>query len=126
MGGPFIYPIHAAAGAGYGNYFMAHAHRHAPDSWLPAMRFIVEECDGDVNLRDGNGYTALHHAAARGDNEMIKYLVSQGADVTVISRKGQTTADMANGPAERISPFPDTIELLVSLGAVNNDKCISC
>jgi ankyrin repeat protein len=126
VGGPFMYPIHVTAGAGYGNYFMAHAHRHAPDSWLPSLRYVVEECDGDINMRDANGHTPLHHAAARGDNEMIEYLVSMGADVKVVSRKGQTTADMANGPAERISPFPDTIELLVGLGAINNHNCVSC
>ena len=57
---------------------------------------------------------------------MIKYLVYNGADVRAVSRKGQTTADMANGPAERISPFPETIDLLVSMGAVNNDYCVSC
>jgi len=126
VGGPFISPIHVAAGAGYGNYFMAHAHRHAPDAWLPTLIYLVEELGQDVNLRDGNGYTALHHAAARGDNDMIEYLIGKGADVSVISRKGQTTADMANGPAERISPFPETIELLESHGAVNNNNCVSC
>ena len=125
-GGPGVYPIHAAAGAGYGQYFMAHAHRHVPDNWLPAVRYLVEECGADVNLRDANGYTPLHHAAARGDNAMIQYLVERGADVTVISRKGQTTADMANGPAERISPFPGTIALLERLGSKNNHACVSC
>jgi hypothetical protein len=33
---------------------------------------------------------------------------------------------MANGPIERVSPFPDTIALLVKLGAKNNNKCVSC
>jgi len=126
FGGPFVYPIHVAAGAGYGNYFMAHAHRHVPDNWMRTMRYLVEECGGDVNIRDGNGYTPLHHAAARGDNEMIEYLIRKGADIMVVSRKGQTIADMANGPAERISPFPATIELLVGLGAINNNQCVSC
>ena len=126
IGGPAVSPVHAAAGAGYGQFYMAHAHRHVPDNWLAAVRYLVEECDADVNIRDSNGYTPLHHASARGDDEMIEYLISKGGDVTVVSRKGQTTADMANGPAERISPFPGTIELLVSLGAKNNDNCVSC
>jgi len=126
VSGPYVYPIHAASGAGYGQYFMAHAHRHVPDNWLPAVRFLVEDCGADVNLRDANGYTPLHHAAARGDNALILYLVEKGADVTAVSRKGQTTADMANGPAERISPFPDTIALLESLGSKNNHVCVSC
>ncbi|MDZ7643548.1 MAG: ankyrin repeat domain-containing protein [Woeseiaceae bacterium] len=126
VGGPFVYPLHAAAGAGYGLYFMAHAHRHVPDNWLTAVRYLVEEVGYDVNMRDANGYTPLHHAAARGDNELISYLLEQGADVKAVSRSGQTTADMANGPTQRVTPFPETIDLLVSLGAVNNNNCVSC
>lgn len=126
VGGPFVYPLHAASGAGYGLYFMAHAHRHAPDNWLNAVRYLIEEVGYDVNMRDANGYTPLHHAAARGDNELIEYLMEQGADVKVVARSGQTTADMANGPTQRVTPFPETIELLVGLGAVNNNSCVSC
>ena len=76
-----VYPIHAAAGVGYGNGFAGNSHRHAPDGWMPAMKYLVEELHADVNARDTNGYTPLHHAAARGDNEMIMYLVAHGADV---------------------------------------------
>jgi len=126
IGGPFVYPVHAASGAGYGQYFMAHAHRHVPDNWLRAVRYLVEECGADVNLRDANGYTPLHHAAARGDNELILYLIEKGADVKAVARSGQTTADMANGPTQRVTPFPATIDLLVGLGAVNNHNCVSC
>ena len=126
MGGPFIYPVHAAAGAGYGQYFMAHAHRHVPDNWLPAVKFLIEECGAAVDARDANGYTPLHHAASRGDNELIEYLLQKGADVMAVSRKGETTADMANGPTQRVSPFPDTIALLEALGAINNHNCVSC
>ncbi len=97
-----------------------------PDEWLPAMRYLVEELGADVNARDHNGYTPVHHAAARGDDELLRYLVERGADVTVVSRRGQTTVDMANGPVQRISPFPVTIALLESLGAVNNHNCVSC
>jgi len=80
----------------------------------------------DVNLKDANGYTALHHAAARGDTALIRYLVSKGADVKAVSNRGQTTADMANGPVSRITPYPDAVKLLESLGSVNNHKCASC
>lgn len=126
VGGPGVYPIHAASGVGYGEGYAANIHRVVPDGWLPAVRYLVEELGADVNARDHNGYTAVHHAAARGDNELILYLVEQGADVTVVSRRGQTTVDMANGPVQRISPFPETIELLEGLGAKNNHNCVSC
>ncbi len=90
------------------------------------MRYLVEELGADVNARDLNGYNAVHHAAARGDNELILYLVGRGADVTAVSRRGQTTVDMANGPVQRIQPFPETIALLERLGAKNNHNCVSC
>ena len=125
-GGVGVFAVHAAAGVGYGQGFAANDHRHTPDGWLPAMRFLVEELKFDVNMRDFNGYTPLHHAAARGDNEMIQYLLSKGADVMVVARTGQTTVDMANGPVQRISPFLDTVAMLEKLGAKNNHRCVSC
>ncbi len=126
VGGPGVYPIHAASGVGHGQGYAANDHRHVPDGWLPSVRFLVEELGADVNARDHNGYTPVHNAAARGDNELIHYLVSKGADVTAVSRRGQTTVDMANGPIQRVQPFPKTVALLMSLGAKNNNKCVSC
>lgn len=125
-GGPSVYPIHAATGHAYGTGFAGVSHRHAPDAWLPAVKYLVEEHGADVNARDANGFAPLHWAASRGDNEMIHYLVEKGADVTVVSRRGHTTADMANGPVQRITPFPETIALLEGLGSLNNHNCVSC
>ncbi len=125
-GGPGVYPIHAASGVGYGEGYAANSHRHAPDAWVASVKYLVEELRADVNERDFNGYNPIHHAAARGDNELIEYLVSKGGDVTAVSRKGQTTADMANGPVQRIPPFLETVALLEKLGSKNNQKCRSC
>ena len=121
-----MYPIHAATGVGYGVARAGNAHRHAPSGWLPAVRYLVEELGADVNQRDHDGYSPVHHAAARGDNDVIRYLVEHGADVTFVSRRGQTTVDMANGPQQRVQPFPETISLLEGLGAKNNHNCQSC
>jgi ankyrin repeat protein len=125
-GGPGITSLQAAAGAGYGEGFAGNSHRFAPGGMLAAVKYLVEELHVDVNVQDHEGNTALHHAAARGDNEMILYLVSKGADVKAVNREGKTTADMANGPVQRIQPFPETIALLEKLGARNNHKCVSC
>ena len=124
--GPGVLPIHAAAGVGYGNGFAGNSHRHAPDAWMSVMKYLVEDLHVDVNARDNNGYTALHGAAARGDNEMILYLVAHGADVKAVSRNGRTVVDMANGPVQRLRPFPETIALLEKLGARNQHHCVSC
>ncbi|HET7373421.1 MAG TPA: ankyrin repeat domain-containing protein [Gemmatimonadaceae bacterium] len=124
--GPGVLPIHAAAGVGYGNGFAGNSHRHAPEGWMPAMKYLVEVLHADVNARDNRGYTPLHHAAARGDNEMILYLVAHGADVKAVSRDGHTVVDMANGPVQRLRPFPETIALLERLGAKNQHHCVSC
>ncbi len=121
-----VFPIHAASGVGYGESFAGQAHRHVPGGWMPSIRYLVEELGADVNARDANGFSPVHHAAARGDNELILYLVEKGADVTLVGRSGQTTVDMANGPFQRIQPFPETIALLERMGAVNNHNCVSC
>lgn len=126
VGGPAVPPVLAASGVGYGEGTAANAHRFSPGGMLAAVKYLVEELHADVNARDHEDNTSTHNAAARGDNEMILYLVSKGADVKVVNREGKTTADMANGPVERIQPFPETIKLLESLGAKNNHKCVSC
>jgi ankyrin repeat protein len=125
-GGPGVYPIHAASGVGYGEGYAANAHMHAPDGWIPSVTFLIEELGVEVNSRDHNGFTPLHHAAARGDDELIMYLMSKGADITAVSRRGQTVADMANGPVQRIPPFVETVKLLEKLGSKNSNKCRSC
>jgi ankyrin repeat protein len=126
VGGPAVTPLQAAAGVGYGEGFAANSHRFAPTGMLAAVKYLVEDLGVDVNAFDHEGNTALHHAAARGDVEMIEYLVSKGANVKAISREGRTTADMANGPVQRIQPFPEAVALLEKLGSRNNHKCVSC
>ena len=126
FGGPAVHPIHVAAGHGYGTGYAGYSHRHAPDAWLTTVKYLVEEHGADVNARDHNGYSPVHNAASRGDIDMIRYLVDKGADVMVVSRRGQTTVDMANGPQQRIQPFPEAMSLLESLGAKNNHNCVSC
>jgi ankyrin repeat protein len=126
VGGPAVTPLQASAGVGYGEGFAANSHRFAPGGMLASVKYLIEELHVDVNAFDHEGNTALHHAAARGDVEMIQYLVSKGASVTVVTREGKTTADMANGPVQRIQPWPEALALLEKLGSKNNHKCVSC
>ncbi|MEZ5287804.1 MAG: ankyrin repeat domain-containing protein [Vicinamibacterales bacterium] len=125
-GGPAVAPIHAASGVGYGEGFAANAHRYAPTGFLPAIQYLVEELGADVNAVDHEGNTPVHLAASRGDTASILYLVSRGADVTRVNREGNSTADMANGPVQRVQPFPETLAVLEKLGAANHHKCVTC
>jgi uncharacterized protein len=126
VGGPNATALLAAAGPGYATGFAGNSHHVAPAGMLPAVKYLVEELGLDVNAVDADGNTVVHLAASRGDNEMIKFLVSKGADVKRVNRSGQTTIDVANGPVQRTQPYPDTIKLLESLGAINNHKCVTC
>ena len=125
-GGPGVPPLQAAAGVGFGEGFAANSHIHSPAGFLPGIKFMIEVAGADVNAVDHDGNTALHHAAARGDVESILYLVSKGADVKKVNREGQTVADMANGPVQRVQPWPEALALLEKLGSKNNHKCVSC
>ena len=126
VGGPGIPALQAAAGVGFGEGFAANSHIHSPAGFLPGIKFMVEVAGADVNAVDHDGNTALHHSAARGDVDSILYLISKGADVTKVNREGQTVADMANGPVQRVQPWPDALTLLEKLGSKNNHKCVSC
>src|SRR5262245_39889276 len=133
-----ITPLLAASGAGFhGNNELT-----TPFGRLATVQYLVEELHADVNLADtaegsprndtmntaraAGGFSALHNAAARGDNVMILYLVSKGAKIDAVSRNGTTVVDMANGPRQRIQPYRDTVALLEMLGATNSHKCVSC
>jgi ankyrin repeat protein len=115
-------PLNVAAGAGWrGNLNV-----NAPVGWMSAVRYLVEELGADVSEGNVHGYTPLHAAAERGDNQMILYFVGKGADVKAVTTRGETVTDMANGPRQRIRPFRQTIALLGALGAPFSHKCISC
>jgi ankyrin repeat protein len=110
-----VTPLMAAAGLGWG----ANASRNVPGAWLDAVKYCLE-LGADVNAKDIYSYTALHGAAYRGDNEMVKLLVERGARLDVRSARGQTVTDMANGPmvnAHLPMEHPDTIAVLEKLGA---------
>ena len=113
------YPVHVAAGGGFtglGSFSV----RNVPGSFIPAVKYLIEEHGADVNKLDSWGFTPMHYAASRGDNELIRYLVSQGGDVNVITRLGQSTADLARGGRSgfftRVG-YPETVGLLQEYGS---------
>ena len=43
-----------------------------------------------------NGWTPLHWAAKRGHESIVKYLVQEGADTTLLTKKGKTAAQLSS------------------------------
>jgi ankyrin repeat protein len=115
-----VTPLMVAAGLGWSGNFT----QNAPDSWMEAVRYCIE-LGADVNATDRKGFTALHGAASRGDNEMIQYLVDHGARVDLVNKDGNSVADMAFGPSRFFIPKPDTVALLVKLGSPFQNNCRS-
>jgi hypothetical protein len=64
------------------------------------------------------GLAAIHGAANRGSDDIVEYLVSQGARLDIADKEGRTPLDWAHGvflathPAE---PKPSTIALIERL-----------
>lgn len=51
----------------------------------------------DVNARDSDGYTALHIASMKAKNDdILKYLIANGADVTIKTTFDETAYDLAS------------------------------
>src|SRR5438552_11001203 len=55
-----------------------------------ALRDLLKQ-GGDVNAPQGDGMTALHWAAERGDAAMAEMLAYAGANVAAVTRIGQYT-----------------------------------
>ncbi len=113
-------PLMAAAGIGWAANWSV----NAPQPLVEAVKYCVE-LGNDVNAADNRGYGALHGAAYLGDNDMINFLVSKGANVDAKSKGGDSPADMANGPTRFGQPHPESVALLEKLGSTNSHNCRS-
>ncbi len=134
-----VTPLMVAAGFG----FEYQGTNIKPDARLASVTYLVDELHADVNAKNDKGYTALHGAAYVGDNALVQYLISKGADPKarasarlfgtlgseaaedVAAGTGDSVADMANGPREKSLLYPKTVALLESLGSENSHYCRS-
>jgi ankyrin repeat protein len=111
-------PLMVAAGVGWGPGNFSQ-NSPEPGAWLNTIKFCLD-LGMDINQVDSQGYTALHGASFRGDDEMVEFLVKHGARMDIVSTKGYTAADMANGIDVVFGlplVHPETVSLLVKLGS---------
>jgi ankyrin len=104
----------AAAGV---NWVFDQTYDEGQPALLEAVKLCVE-LGMDVNAVNSMGLTAMHGAANRGSDEIIKYLTSLGAKVNVKDKEGRTPLTWAEGvflatiPAK---PKPSSIALIKQL-----------
>jgi ankyrin repeat protein len=111
-------PLMVAAGVGWSDGQSHGSQVEAPDALKLCM-----EWGGDVNAKNDVGYTALHGAAFRGANDVVKLLVEKGARMDVKNQEGRLPVNMAEGM--HIGPggwveHEDTAALLRKLMAAGN------
>jgi ankyrin repeat protein len=111
-------PLMVAAGVGWSD-----GQSHGSQSDAPEALKLCLEWGGDVNAANDVGYTALHGAAFRGANEVVKLLVEKGARLDAKNQDGRLPVNMAEGM--HIGPggwveHDDTAALLHKLMAEHN------
>ena len=111
-------PLMMAAGLGYRSY-QPHTPRGRPSPPVEAAVQVLVEAGADVNAANEADFTALHAATFRGLNEVIAYLVEQGADIDARDFRGRTAFRIAEGAKQsfQFQAFPETAEFLRELGA---------
>lgn len=88
---------------------------------LEAVKLALDLGGRDaVNATDEAGNTALHFAASRGYDSVVQLLATNGANLGVKNRKGQTPLALtlhAKGSVKGQPQFKNTVDLLRKLGA---------
>jgi ankyrin repeat protein len=67
---------------------------------VPLARLLLD-AGADVDARGEGGFTALHAAAAHGDEELARLLLERGADASLAADDGKRPVDLAQGEALR-------------------------
>ncbi|HEX4276233.1 MAG TPA: ankyrin repeat domain-containing protein [Bryobacteraceae bacterium] len=85
-------PLMVAAGVGWSD-----GQSHGSQTDAPEALRLCMEWGGEVNAKNDVGYTALHGAAFRGANEVVRLLVEKGARTDVKNQEGRLPVNMAEG-----------------------------
>lgn len=106
----------AAAGV---NWVVAQTYDEGQEQLLEAVK-LAHSLGNDINAQNTLGIAAIHGAANRGSDDIIRYLAENGADLDIADNEGRTAIDWAHGvflathpPVDR----PETVALIESLKA---------
>jgi ankyrin repeat protein len=107
-------PLMAAAGV---NWTVSQTFDEGPEALLEAVK-LAHSLGNDVNAENSMGLRAIHGAANRGSDDIIRFLVEKGAALDVADRQGRTPLVWAQGVFLATHPpeaKPATIALLKEL-----------
>ena len=111
-------PFMAAAGLGRSTFRPNWTRGTRSPGAEEATRMLLE-AGAEINATNEADFTALHGAAFRGLNEVVEYLVANGADIDARDYRGRTPYRLAEGSKQsfQFQAFPETAVLLAELGA---------
>lgn len=114
-------PLMAAAGI---NWVVNQTFDEGPEALLEAVK-LAHAQGNPVDAVNAMGLNAVHGAANRGSNDIIRWLAAQGADLSLADVQGRTPVAWAHGvflathpPVDR----PETAALIESLIAQANNS----
>jgi ankyrin repeat protein len=111
-------PLMAAAGLGRFTFIPG---KKRGNRSVPAEEVVTTLLDAGADIHAVNeaDFTALHGAAFRGLNEVIKILVDRGANIDARDFRGRTPYRLAEGSKQsfQFQAFPETADYLKALGA---------
>ena len=86
---------------------------------LEVVRFLVDDHDADIHLKNKEGETALMRAAWGGHLAVVKFLVSKGGDIHAKDNRGWT-ALMKAAVSDRLAVVKFLVDRGVEVNAQNN------
>lgn len=60
-----------------------------------AFRYLVEECEADLNMQNDSGVTVVHEICERSHVDLLKLALSKGAKLDIPNKNGETAIDYA-------------------------------
>jgi len=117
-------PLMAAAGV---NWVYFQTFDEGQDQLLDAIKLCVS-LGQDVNAANSMGVRAIHGAANRGSDAIVKYLVEQGARLDAKDKQGRWAFTWAQGvflATHAAVPKPSTMQLIEALCRSSGQQCPS-
>jgi uncharacterized protein len=111
-------PLMVAAGLGRCTFSPGLKRGRRSPSAEAAVTLLINK-GADVNAVNEADFTALHGAAMRGLDEVIKILVDRGAQINARDYRGRTAYRLAEGAKQsfQFQAYPETAEFIKGLGA---------